>query len=227
MTTHEQLTQQESTVKMLEQLVKVRRASQADLDEARAKLAGMRGAKPKVAQPTPTFSPGGSRILPVDREREYLLPVEVLRPMPGADVKTYTAGISREIDQLQRQMAELSNQLHTVPPHVDCPELTRPIVKMKRQIEALWTKRRHAERNGVPAPEQEAEATEQADPADELRLLQLEQDRQKLREKRSKLRKKLDDPRRSTANDARWRVEAAKVQHELDELDAQITILRA
>lgn len=57
------------------------------------------------------------------------------------------ADLGKQADQLQRKIADLSNQLHQIPQHVAYPQLTRQILDLVTQREAVWDKKRFLECN--------------------------------------------------------------------------------
>lgn len=202
---------------MLRAMVHCGRAKQADLDRAELELLELQNARelPKAT----VYSPA-----PVEP-----IPKPVTIPSPSSNHLSQTAAISKEIDRLQRQMADLSNELHNIPETVPCPGLTSQIIALKKQIEDLWTKKHLLDRNRTSAPVATAVdvPTHQASPADETLLLQLTHERQRLADKRSKLRKKLTDPKKSVAKNAEWSQDLVKAEFELDAKDVEIQLVRA
>ncbi len=209
--------QKKAAVAMLQAMVKTGRAKQADLDRAEMELADLLQDQPKVLPKTKeNYSPKTEEIIP-----------EPVKPSKPANVLSQTAEISKEIDRLQRQMAGLSNELHNIPETVACPGLTGQIIALKMQIEDLWTKKLLIERNRTAAPIPSTAAEPEINPDDEVLLLQLNHERQRLTDKRSKLRKKLSDPKKSIANTTKWEIELAKVEYELNAKDVDIQLVRS
>ncbi|MDR6194731.1 hypothetical protein [Siphonobacter sp. SORGH_AS_0500] len=208
--------QKKAAVSMLQALVRTGRAKQADLDRAEIELADLLKEQPKVLLKTQeNYSQKTEKIIPK--------PVNPSKPA----TLSQTAEISKEIDRLQRQMAELSNELHNIPETVPCPGLTGQIIALKTQIENLWTQKLLIERNRTAAPLPSTVAEPETNPDDEVLLLQLTHERQRLTDKRSKLRKKLSDPKKSIANTTKWEIELAKVEYELNAKGVDIQLVRS
>lgn len=203
---------------MLHALVRTGRAKQSDLDIAIHELEELQKTN------------SGQKIAEIDskfpKSAEKITKTPILNT-PG--LLSQTAGISKEIDVLQRQMADLSNELHNIPETVACPGLTSQIINLKRRIEGLWTQKHLIERNRTAAPVSPAAPTEtyESNPDDDKLLLQLTYERQRLADKRSKLRNKLKDPKKSIAKNAEWTTELAKVEYELNAKDVDIQLVRS
>lgn len=210
--------QKKAAVDMLRAMVHCGRAKQADLDRAELELLELQNQTQELPKSPEAYSPKSAEIIP-----------KPVTHSPSSNHLSQTAAISKEIECLQRQMADLSNELHNIPETVPCPGLTSQIIALKKQIEDLWTKKHLLDRNRTSAPVATAVdvPTHQVDPADETLLLQLTHERQRLADKRSKLRKKLTDPKKSVAKNAEWSQELVKVEFELNAKDVEIQLVRA
>ena len=203
------INQQQTTIKMLETFAKLGRCSVDELDQAREKL----------------------RKLVSEREGfgavAELKPLKVLKQEPSKVVIVDLAltPLKQELlskaRALRKQQAELSNELHLVPNHEHCSELTGEIIDMGFQIEGIWTKYRYLERNGV-LPEEHEEVKEEKS----VELLRLESERKKFCEERSKLKKKLEVPGTKSNHKEKWVARKWVVDGIIQDLDAKIKVLK-
>lgn len=205
-TLEQQIAQQTQSVRMLEKMVQARRATPDELSQAQERLEQLKNPPPviQVVQPDDEPQPVLGRIVGND---EYL---------------QLQADLSKEADQLSRQMAELSNQLHKVPPGVACPEIVGPILTLKAQIETIWDQKRYLERNKCLPPEpEETQTTTENSPA----KFELAYRKRRLVDLRSKLNRKMDDPKAKPAKVQQWQEELVRTSHEIQEIDIQLATL--
>ncbi|GAB3767753.1 hypothetical protein GCM10028818_01120 [Spirosoma horti] len=212
-----QIRQQQSSVQMLEKLVKARRASQAELDRAKSRLADLQGHE--------NFVPLPERAQRVDQPAAQ--PPKNLPSGPtlsGDNIARMQADLSKEADTLNRQMAGLSNQLHQVPQNVPCPHLTKPILALKAQIEAIWDKKRYLERNrALPAePTQEPDYLPDL-VSDDAGKFELAHVKRSLIDKRSKLRRKLTDPKSRPSKRQEWETDLAICEQKIQEIEFKLS----
>lgn len=202
---------------MLEQMVRIRRASDHELQQARDRLASLTIPSPRETVLIPKPS--------VNREVEFA-PVEQEPTGRHVDQDEYLSlqsELSKDADRLNRQMAELSNQLHKVPSNAACAQLTRPILDLKAQIETIWDKKRYLERNRCLPDEptdQEVE-TEENSPA----KFELAYKKRRLIDLRSKLKDKLKNPAAKPAKVQEWREELVQTNLEIAEIDFKLGTL--
>lgn len=208
--------QQQSTVQFLEKMVKARRASVDELEQARRRLADLRGQE--------EYAPAPAHVPPV------ALPVPVDVPsgpvLAGDKYAWMQADLSKEADGLNRQMAELSNRLHLVPTTANCPELVKPILALKAQIEAVWDKKRYLERNrALPAeivPEEEPDYLPEL-VADDAGKFQLACIKRRLIDQRSKLKRKMGDPKAKPSKRQEWETELAQCERKIQEIEFKLS----
>lgn len=206
-----QLRQAEAALSATQMLCKAKRATTNDVAKAERHLADVRALIARPARPVPTDVPE-----PV--------PVAVaVRPVATDEGLVLQADLSKEADRLNRQMAEMSNQLHKVPPSQNCPELTAPILALKAQIEAVWDKKRYLERNGgLPEPDgAETAPTANVSP----QRYELAYRKSRLIDLRCKLTRKLDDPKAKPAKRQEWETDLMKAEMEIQELEVQLATL--
>lgn len=209
-----QIRQQQSTVQMLEKLLKAKRCSQTELDQAQRRLIDLQeqeNFKPLAVQTTerltaPEHQPTG-RIIDGD---EYI---------------SIQADLSKEADRLNRKMADLSNKLHLLPVGVSCPELTQQILTLKANIETIWDKKRYLERNRV-LPD-ESTNDDQPDPGLPAPLIdagrfQLAYEKRRLIDLRSKLKRKLENPKAKPGKVHEWETALAKANLEIQEIELKL-----
>jgi hypothetical protein len=211
--------QQQSTVQMLEKLLRAKRCSQDEVDQAKRRLVDL--------QEQESFKP----LIPPVPQRERvgppLAPVPTGRVLDGDEYLSIQADLSKQADQLNRKMAELSNTLHTVPTNVSCPELVKPILELKAQIEAIWDKKRYLERNRFlpetsagDAPERPELLADTSRPG-EARF-ELAYQKRRLVDMRSKLRRKLADPKAKLGKKHEWETELMQVELKMLEIDVKL-----
>ena len=127
---------------------------------------------------------------------------------------------------MNRKMAGLSNNLHQVPTTVNCPELVKPILELKAQIEAVWDKKRYLERNrSLPAelvPEEEPDLLP-ALVADDAGKFQLAYLKRRLIDQKSKLKRKLEDPKAKPSKRQEWETELAQCELKIQEIDYKLS----
>ncbi|CCH00300.1 hypothetical protein FAES_2291 [Fibrella aestuarina BUZ 2] len=209
--------QQKATVQMLESLVGARRASQMELDGAKARLADLEAQRD--FKPLPSASPR------VDQPQAYAPELEG-PTLSGDEYARLQAEMSADADRLNRKMAGLSNQLYQVPDGVACPELTGPILDLKAQIEAIWDRKRYLERNRR-LPEEKAEASHDAGlpqlPGDDPERYQLAYQKRRLIDQKSKLKKKLANPKAKLGKRAEWERELAECELKIQEMDFKLS----
>ena len=219
-TLQQQIQQATATIQMLEQMVRAGRASAQDVQQARDRLTSLTAPvvvraerTAKWVEPEPPAElvavqePTGRR---VDQD-EYL---------------ALQAELSKDADRLNRQMAELSNQLHKVPTSATCPELTRPILDLKAQIETVWDKKRYLERNRCLPDEADQEETEENSPTSVSAMkYELAYKKRRLIDQRYKLKEKLKNPSARPGKVQAWRTELMQTNLEIAEIDIKLGTL--
>ena len=202
----QEIQQATSTVQMLEQMVKARRASAQELATARERLALLEA--------------------PALPQREVVIDPDSLEPVgtaiSQAEFLELQAELSKDAERINRQMADLSNQLHKVPPGNTCSELVRPILAMKEQIETIWDKKRYLERNRC-LPEERATAEVAGEQSPEK--FRLAYEKRRLVDLRSKLHGKLKNPAARPGKVQEWREELQRANLEIAEIDIQLGTL--
>lgn len=225
-----QIRQQQSTVQMLEKLLTAKRCSQAEVDQAKRRLADLQEQvdfKPIVVKPT---------VVPKVDEPEPIPTGESTRGriIEGDEYISLQADLSKQADRLNRKMADLSNKLHLVPPGANCPELVKPILELKAQIEVIWDKKRYLERNRVLPETAPADRSDREEPADDQEPLnlpptledagryELAYKKRRLIDQRSKLKRKLADPKAKPGKRYEWEMELAKADLEIQEIEVKL-----
>lgn len=213
MSTEQQILQLTASVRMLEKLVKAGRADASQLLQVQQQLDSLKNPPPPTLPLVRTV---------IDDEPE---------PIPGSIVGQdeylmLQADLSKDADRLNRQMAELSNQLHKVPPGVACPELTGPILHLKAQIETIWDKKRYLERNRCLPPEPvTTEESQRGASENSPEKFELAYRKRRLVDLRSKLNRKLLNPKAKPAKRQEWEEELVRTNLELAEIDAKLGTL--
>lgn len=216
-----QIRQQQSTVQMLEKLLRAKRCSQDEVDQAKRRLVDL--------QAQENFKP----LIPPVPQRERVGPTPSPVPQPtgrvldGDEYLSTQADLSKQADQLNRKMADLSNTLHQVPTTVSCPDLVKPILDLKAQIEAIWDKKRYLERNRFLPDEPADDAPERPEIlADASRpgeaRFELAYQKRRLVDLRSKLRRKLADPKAKVGKRHEWETELVQVELKILEIDVKL-----
>lgn len=214
MSNQENIIRQTATVRMLEMMHKANRASLEELERARRRLAEL-----QQLETIPNKIPGSAPISGPVAE-------ETIVAGPKVDEQQFLslqADLSKEADQLNRKMADLSNKLHLVPAGTACPELTGPILQLKSEIEAIWDKKKYLERNRC-LPEEKAADTSQT-PVDSQEKLALAQTKRRLIDQRSKLKKKLENPKAKAAKRQEWEIELVKASLQINQIDDQLRLI--
>lgn len=206
-----QIRQQQSTVQMLEKLLKAKRCSQVEVDQAKRRLADLEeqvNFKPMMATERPAL----------------VAPEPTGRRIEGDEYVSIQADLSKQADQLNRKMADLSNKLHLVPPGAKCPELVRPILQLKTEIEAIWDKKRYLERNRVLPEDPADEPESQPRPAtlEDAGRYELAYRKRRLIDQRSKLKRKLADPKAKVGKRHEWETELAQVDLEIQDIEVKL-----
>ena len=212
-TLQQQVQQAQATVTMLERMVKARRATDQELTAARERLVALTAPVVSVVtryraddEPTPV----------VDR------PEPTGRAVEADEYLELQSELSKDGDRLNRQMAELSNQLHKVPPGQSCAELTRPILALKDQIESIWDKKRYLERNRAVMPDTPDEPETEENSSQKFAL---SYEKRRLVDLRSKLKKKLQNPAAKPGKVQAWREELQRANLEVAEIDIKLGTL--
>ncbi len=204
---------------MLEKLVKAKRCSQVEVDQAKSRLADL--------QQQESFKPAYPGLQPATQwplVAPAPEPVPTGRVLEGDEYISIQADLSRQADLLNRKMADLSNKLHQVPTGANCPELTRPILQLKAEIETVWDKKRYIERNRV-LPEEPTPGADQAERPSTLEdagRFELAYQKRRLIDLRSKLKRKLADPKAKPGKRYEWEQELAKAELEILEIDVKL-----
>ena len=205
--------QQQSAVDMLRTLVKNRRATPNDLEQAERRLAELKELD-KAEDDLDRFKKFST---PVDFKTEVLnlrptTPQPTPEQLAAPEVMTIGRNLMRQIDELKEQIAEISNKMHLVPEDVPCPELMKEAVSLKKEEEAIWTKYYFLQKNGhlpeVPEEESEMRSVELLDAIDK---------KKRLVDRRHKLKSKIDNP----ANTRNKKLELWKDQLTQADLDYQ------
>lgn len=205
-----QISQQQATVRSLEKLLGAKRCTQAELDQAKRRLADL--------QAQVNFKPVATPAVQVE-------PVATGRRIEGDEYISIQADLSKQADQLNRKMAELSNKLHLVPPTALCPELVKPILSLKADIELIWDKKRYLERNRIMLDEATAGDDQDVLPPPTLtdeNQFQLAYEKRRLIDKRSKLKKKLENPKASEKKRYEWELELVHVNRGILEIEVKL-----
>ncbi|TDB69099.1 hypothetical protein [Arundinibacter roseus] len=209
MTTN-QIRQTEAAIKLLELQVKAGRARVEQLEPLQKQLSELKKADKQLTPPPPP---------------KAATPTKTAKK-PNAYAEKQ-AELSKQANELRKEQAKLSNLLHKVPPHQDCPELTQRIVDLQVQIEDLWDEKKFIERNGLePAGEFRALPEKKARPLDDVQhKAVLTVELQRLREKRSKLTRKLENPKAADSKKAEWSTELAKISSQIEQATAERYVL--
>lgn len=208
------ISQQQASVNMLEKLVRARRASEMELDKARARLVDLQAQEGFV---------------PLQEHAHRIDPPQASAPVPVQSTVTadeyagLQADMSKEADRLNRQMADLSNQLHQIPEGVACPQLTSQILAIKSQIETIWDRKRYLERNRSLPPDQQPNSSLPELPGDDAGKFELAYAKRRLIDLRSKLKKKLTDPKAKPSKRAEWEQELAECELKIQELEFKLS----
>ena len=212
-----QIRQQQSTVQMLEKLLRARRCSQDDVDQAKRRLVDLQeqeNFKPRADKPL-------AESLPEPPEGSFVRPRRVL---DGDEYLSTQADLSKQADQLNRKMADLSNTMHTVPTTASCPELVKPILDLKAQIEAIWNKKRYLERNRFLPESPADDAPERPEILADTSRFELAYQKRRLVDLRSKLRRKLADPKTKPGKRHEWETELMQVELKMLEIDVKLAV---
>jgi len=214
-----QIRQQQSSVQMLEKLVKAKRASPSELTQAKSRLADL--------QEQENFVPNPERVQRVDQPAAQ--PSKDLPSGPTLSGNEYAktqADLSKELDTVGRQMATLSNSLHQVPQNVPCPHLTKQILELKAKIEAIWDKKHYLERNRALLPEPVADQEPSYLPDlvnDDAGKFQLAHIKRRLIDQKSKLKRKLTDPKSKPSKRQEWETELAICERKIQEIEFKLS----
>jgi hypothetical protein len=209
MTLQTQIRQQLATVRSLEKLMKAKRCSQAEVDQAKRRLDDL--------QQQETFSPAVVRSVVVPEPRQPRS-----RVIEGDEYASVQADLSKQADQLNRKMADLSNKLHLVPPGANCPELVRPILDMKALIEVVWDKKRYLERNRILPDEPDDQEPERLTTLTDAGQFQLAYEKRRLIDLRSKLKRKLENPKAKPGKRHEWETALVKANYEIAEIELRL-----
>jgi hypothetical protein len=135
------------------------------------------------------------------------------------------AELSKEADALNREMATLSNTLHTIPQNASCPQLTRQILAIKEKIEAIWDKKRYLERNRALPAEPVADQEPGYLPdlvSDDAGKFQLAHIKRRLIDQKSKLKTKLRNPKAKASKIHEWETELALCERKIQEIEFKL-----
>ncbi|GAB3803425.1 hypothetical protein GCM10028819_33330 [Spirosoma humi] len=211
-----QISQQQASIRMLEMFVKAGRCTTGELAQAKRRLADL--------QEQTTFVPIAPR---TERVGPASAPVPVAtgestlgRQIVGDEYASIQADLSAEANGLNRQMAELSNQLHKIPSDVSCPQLTRQILELKGKIELIWDKKYYLERNHCLPEEQ---STVEAPTLSDAGAFELAIEKRKLIDKRSKLRRKLINPKAKPGKLLEWETELTQCNLKIQEIEFKLS----
>jgi len=201
-----EIKQAEASVAGLEIMVSVRRASLDELQRAKERLENLK------KQLTPPQVISTQKDVIEDRPI-YYEPVTV-----SAEMQEVLADLHKKIRRQQDQMAELSNQLHTVPDHEPASDLVPAILRHKKEIEAFYDMVHYIERNNA-IPEEPEQNTREAIELSGLQKHELMERRQSLREKVSKLPKKIANPKAKPGKIVKWETQLVQAKMELREIE--------
>jgi hypothetical protein len=229
----EQIRQLESAIKLLDMQLKAGRARPEQLEPLRERLNRLKSQAKAAPVAAKSIAPAASAQSnsPIFGRVKSPSAVRPGGAPPGGDsYAERQATLTLEADVLRKEQVKLSNLLHKVPAHQDCPELTSRIVDLQVQIEDLWDEKKFIERNGVDAGGSFREAAPVVAPAarplwDVQQKAVLTVELQRLREKRSKLARKLENPKSLESKKAEWSTELAKVNSQIDQLTADRYVL--
>lgn len=217
--------QAEGNVAMLKMMVSIGRAKKAELEAAEAVLKELKGEIQPVASPIAQPITAPTPTIPTNYTP---LPVPTAHPVSPDFIETIfqrKADLMTDIKKLTSEQNELSNRLKEVPENVECPTMTREIVKLRKRIELLWTDYRFIDRNGQLPEHKKIEENANDDPDKDIQLLRISQDLKRLRDQRLKLQKKLEKPHLHTKFEAvkvpEWQTELIQVQEAIAELEYQ------
>lgn len=114
--------------------------------------------------------------------------------------------------------------------HVACPQLTRQILELVAQREAVWDKKRFLERNrylpaepiaDVPTDLPQLSGDGDAKPG-EARY-ELAYQKRRLIDQKSKLKRKLENPKARPSKRVEWETELAQCEHKIREIEFQLS----
>ena len=206
-----QISQQQASIKMLEMFLKAGRCTTDELNQAKRRLADL--------QEQTTFvpiAPRPERVAPAPAPE----PVATGRQIVGDEYTTIQADLSAEANGLNRQMADLSNQLQKIPPTAPCPELTRQILELKGKIELIWDKKYYLERNHCLPEEQ---STVDAPTLSDADAFELAYEKRRLIDLRSKLKRKLLNPKAKSGKLLEWETELAQCNLKIQEIEFKLS----
>ncbi|MFB9296031.1 hypothetical protein ACFFSP_21280 [Persicitalea jodogahamensis] len=223
-TTQQKIQQTQSAIRLLEMQLSAGRARPEQIEPLRVELAALQ----KMANAAPVGT--STHELSTVRSQKVSVKPPVVKSSSDrfADKQ---AELTAEASKLRKEQAELSNMLHKVPAHQDCPELTERIVALQNEIEGIWDEKKFIERNGIDAqpvfrPESEPSIVVQARTLDDVaQKAVLTTELQRLREKRSKLTRKLGNPKASPSKKAEWETELAKVGSQIEQMVGERHVL--
>jgi hypothetical protein len=222
-TQQQQIQQAQATLQMLEQLHRAKRVSEQELQQAKRRLADLQAERPYV--PLVPLVPRHERVGPPPPPAPE--PEPTGRRVDQDEYLSLQADLSADADHLNRQMAELSNQLHKVPMTAGCAELTRPILALKGQIETIWDKKRYLERNRClpEEPTQETDPDGQTSGSVSALKYELAYKKRRLIDLRYKLKEKLKNLAAKPGKVQQWREELVQTNMEIAEIDIQLGTL--
>jgi hypothetical protein len=208
------LLQQQSTVRMIEKMKRAGRATQEQLDAAQRRLDDLQN---QTTRPARVDQPQAAPAL-------VQVPTGPL--IVGDEYASLQADLSKQADQLQRKIADLSNQLHQIPQHVACPHLTQQILDLVAQREAVWDKKYYLERNRrLPIePVADQPTTDLPElPGDNDAKYELAYQKRRLIDQKSKLNKKLGDPKARPSKIAEWERELAECLLKIQDIEFKLS----
>lgn len=198
---------------MLQKMVNAGRAKPDELAAAQRRLDDL---QEQTTRPARVDQPQAAPVV---------VPVPAGPLIVGDEYASLQADLGRQADQLQRKIAELSNQLHQIPQQATCPQLTKQILDLVTQREAVWDKKYYLERNRCLPTEQVAdEPTDLPElPGDNDAKYQLAYQKRRLIDQKSKLNRKLGDPKSRPSKRAEWERELAECELKIRDIEFKLS----
>jgi hypothetical protein len=144
-------------------------------------------------------------------------PISSRSPLSHSDdIKKAQSDLSVAADVLFREQTVISQQIIDFDPAVPCPHLTSEAIVKRREIERIWSKKKHIERNGVVDDTEDEPEARTKDDIERLDVIAGKLPR--LRDQRYKLDKKLEKEGAKEATKVKWAIQLAQVVAEIEQL---------